>query len=312
MSHLKSEVHRLGVANIEMEQSHKSLLDKLAQSYEERSKLMKILKECNVQAKNFLPSKTDASEENKGLVSLDYRKNYADSEDALDRSTCSNRFSQKFSYEESNRRNNEEWYSRNCTPRGTHDVIIDLEEQNMMANWRSEFSLNTRPRDSVFNTLPILSKDRCNFEEKIVSESHRNKETSSKVEPNVKYLSLMNYIHNCEQKPSDEIEFSQVRKDCNDQIKEGFIESSNNREQKLHCEQPEIFDDCRPRVFFATSAPFATDSTREELVTFDTMDKQLTQRMEEKMLLVEEHTKYVHQSKTGLKFIYYSSFLHYF
>ena len=65
----------------------------------------------------------------------------------------------------------------------------------------------------------------------------------------------------------------------------------NDRKQATLSQVHRISGEDTTKVFSVISAPFATDTTRQELSTFDAIDKKLTHVMEEKKALSEEHTK---------------------
>merc|ERR1711871_819478 len=62
-----------------------------------------------------------------------------------------------------------------------------------------------------------------------------------------------------------------------------------------------LSSECRPITSSIISAPFATDSTRRELSTFDTIDKKLTEVIEQKKMLEEEQLKLDQQGRKNLK-----------
>lgn len=199
VSHLKSEVHRLELCNMEMEQHHESLLGRLARLYEEKSKLENILQ---------------------------------------------------------------------------------------------EYDVNSWSKELLTTQSPIRkNKDIYNFEEKVNFQDSRSIDTSHKIESNVKDISFINHLCSCDINPTNKMNILREEKENSNQIIGDSLEMNEIMQQKSHIEQAKLSDDRESRAPFKMSAPFATDFTREELLTFDAKDKQLTQAISEKKLLVEEHAK---------------------
>ena len=267
ISSLKSELNRREISNMEIEEKRKSLLEEFAKVHEEKSKLENLLKACNARAQNISLSETDQDVIDRcGETNA---KKYLDLDNVMTSSTCSNSRLYGGNSNDKSTVNGDEYSDYRNSTRNKQDFEV-YKEQGVK---NSRLPPPTWPKDPL-----MLTRGGCYAEANANDRSHRDAEESD-----VKNVNLMNF--------NEGMSFPRGSS-------EGIIEESTN---SLHTNgktwgKPRVVDsvlssECRPITSSIISAPFATDSTRRELSTFDTIDKKLTEVIEQKKMLEEEQLK---------------------
>ena len=290
---MKSEIHRLEGLNMEMGEKHSLLQVKVARAYDERKEMEYLLEECNRRLRSSVAAETEHLLSSlKGGNSETYNTNLQKNESGDNVVVeSSSRMNQLFKPYNKRIISNDEGYKviENSREK-TNDLIHHLlTEDKESISSRLNVTTHTLCDDSLVSKYPDMNKDRMNFEGKIDPRSHENiQKTAQPDKP--KNVPLMNYVQDDDQTTLRGENFPYVRKSANDLINKDMPEG-NDRKQATLSQVHRISGEDTTKQFSVISAPFATDTTRQELSTFDAIDKKLTHVMEEKKALSEEHTK---------------------
>lgn len=300
---MKSEIHRLEGLNMEMGEKHSLLQVKVARAYDERKEMEYLLEECNRRLRSSVAAETEhllssLKRGNSETYNTNLQKNESGDNVVLESSSRKNQLFKPY-----NKRiiSNDEGYKVIENSREeTNDLIHHLlTEDKESISSRLNVTTHTLCDDSLVSKYPDMNKDRMNFEGKIDPRSDENIQNKAQPDkPN--NVPLMNYVQDDDQTTLCGENFPYVRKGANNLINKDMPEG-NDRKQATLSQVHRISGEDTTKVFSVISAPFATDTTRQELSTFDAIDKKLTHVMEEKKALSEEHTKIDQRGRKNLK-----------